>query len=226
VQRLPQRLSQRLALGLARELARIPLTVAFAGALAVAEIGYLSLSTRHADRVVAWASTNVDRLTTEPLGPLVLSVFVVGEHRLLWLLLGTLGCAIVELRFGWRRTLLVAVVAQVGGTAVSEGIVWWRVGHDRLPDRALHQVDVGVSYVVVGLLTLAVVTGRPRVLRVIAGAALAVLAPNLLTGLTALEVSPVGHLTAFLAAGIISGVLLVGESRRPRIHDPMRTRTE
>lgn len=207
-------------------LRRLPLTTGFASALAAAEICYASLSAHHAARVAGWASTNVTRLTSEPIGPLAASVFVIDDYRILWLVLGTLGCALVEARFGWRRTLLVAATAQLGGTAVSEGIVWWRVDHARLPDSALHQHDVGVSYVVVGLLSAAVLAARPIAMRLIAGLSLVAIGPNLLAGLTRLEVSPVGHLTAFVGSGIFGGVLLVRDSRRPRIHDQSSLRTK
>lgn len=205
---------------------RLPLTAGFACTVALAEIGYAALSSAQANRVTDWASTNVARLTSEPLGPLAGSVFIVENYPLIWLALGTFGCAVVEARFGWRRTLLLAVAAQLGGTAVSQGIVWWRVGHDRLPHTALHQVDVGMSYVVAGLLTAAVVAGRPLIGRLVAAICLVTIGPNLLDGLTGLEVTPVGHLTAFVIAGIFSWVMLVRSSSRPRIQDLSSTRTQ
>jgi len=205
---------------------RLPLTAGFGAVMAIAEIGYASLSTANAQRVADWASTNVTRLTSEPLGPLTASVLVVEDYQILWLALGTLGCAMVEARFGWLRTLLAAAFAQLGGTAVSEGIVWWRVGHGRLPHSALDQVDVGMSYVVAGLLTVAVLAGRPLPGRLAAAAALVTIGPNLLAGLTALDVSPVGHLSAFLIAGIFCGVLVVDQNRRERIQHPLPTRTQ
>jgi hypothetical protein len=211
---------------LLRRLRSLPFTVGFAVTLAVAEIGYPALSSRQADRVAAWASTNVARLTTEPIGPLVASVFVIEDHRLMWLVLGTLGCALVEARLGWRRTLLVALAAQLGGTAVSEGIVWWRVGHDRLSNGALHQLDVGASFVAVGLLTAALLVARPVAARVVAGLSLVAIGPNLLSGLTRLEVSPVGHLAAFVIAGIFVGVLVVRDNRQRRIQGPSLLRTK
>ena len=211
-------------LRVARGVRRLPLTVGFACALAAAEVCYAAVSTGEANRVAAWASTNVARLTTEPVGPLAASVFVVPDYRVLWLVLGTLGCAIVEAHLGWRRTLLVAATAQLAGTAVSEGVVWWRVGHGRLPNSALHQVDVGVSYVVVGLLSAAVVVGRPLAAKVLAGVSLAGIAPDLLEGLSRLDVTPVGHLTALVVAGIFQWVLLVTHTKRLRIQDWQPTR--
>jgi Rhomboid-like protein len=206
----------RTHLSMAQLLRRMPLTLTFAGIWAAAELGYLALSTQRADRLAAWASTDVARLTNEPLGPLVTSPFVVTDYRLLWLVLGTLGCGLVEVRLGRRRTLLLAAAGHLGGTALSEGIVWWRVRHGRLPDQALHQLDVGVSYVVVALLTAAALTARPLVGRAAAGLALVVIAPSLLEGLTKLDVAAVGHITAFAIAGIICGALIVGDSRRVR----------
>lgn len=223
---MPSPPAPRPALLRAQRMRVLPLALAFAGTLAAAEIGYTALSARQADRVGAWASTNVARLTSEPFGPLIASVFVVEDYRLLWLVLGALSCAVVELRLGWRRTALIAVVAQLGGTALSEGVVWWRVRHGRLPEAALHQLDVGASYVAVGLLTAAMLVARPLVLRLIAAASLAVIGPNLLSGLTRLHVSPVGHITAFGIAGIFTGVLVVRDNKQRRIRGPSLLRTQ
>jgi hypothetical protein len=147
---------------LLRRLRGLPFTVGFATTLAAAEIGYCALSSRQVDRVAAWASTNVARLRTEPIGALRASVFVVGNYRPMWLVPGALGCALVQAQLGWRRTLLVALAAQLGGTAVAIG-------------------------------------------------------PNLLSGLTRLDVSPVGHLAAFVIGGIFIGVLVVRHNKQRRI---------
>jgi hypothetical protein len=189
-----------------RQVRQVPFTVAFVVLLAAAEIGYAVLARPDATRLAAWASTNVDRLRTEPVGPMVVSAFVVEDHRVAWLLAAAAAFAVVEWRVGWWRALATAAAAHVIGTLVSEGIVWWRVDDHALPTSALYQLDVGVSYVVVGILALAVVVA-PRAGQLVAAILLVALAPSLLDGLTSLAVPAVGHLTA-TAVGLAVGGLL------------------
>lgn len=192
----------------ARWVRRRPLTLTFVAGLAVAEVVEVLLPGIRFHALQAWASTNVARLTSEPFGPLVVSVFVVDEYRVLWVVLAAMAFALVEPRLGWVRTLVIAVAAQLAGTVASEGIVWWRVQHGRLPSAALHQFDIGVSYIVVAVLTAAVVLAPRWPGRICAAVALAVIAPDLLAGLTRLQVSGVGHFVAILS-GVISGVAVV-----------------
>jgi len=191
---------------------RVPVTVVFVVALALAEIGYALLARPDALRLAAWASTNVARLRTEPVGPMLVSAFVVEEHPLAWLIVGGAAFAIVEWRLGWWRALAAALAAHVLGTLVSEGVVWWRVRDRALPASALHQLDVGVSYVVVGVLAVAAVVA-PRVAQIVAVVLLVGLSPALLDGITTLYVDAVGHLTA-VVTGVASGLLLRVNTRR------------
>jgi hypothetical protein len=202
-------LPARVAVAAAR---RVPVTAVFVALLAVAEIVYATLTQPAARRLVEWASTNVDRLRAEPVGPMIMSAFVVQEDPLPWLLVGGAAFAVVEWRLGWWRALVTALAAHVIGTLVSEGIVWWRVRHGTLPASALRQLDVGVSYVVVGLLAAVVVVG-PRIARIVAVGLLVALSPALLEGLTGLEVAAVGHLTS-VALGLASALLLRVKARR------------
>jgi hypothetical protein len=190
---------------------RVPLTVTVLVLLAAAEIGYALLARPDAERLAAWASTNVARLRTEPVGPMIVSAFVVEDNPIAWLVVATAAFAVVEWRLGWWRALATAVAAHVVGTLVSEGIVWWRVHDHELPAGALYQLDVGVSYVVVGILALAAVVA-PRAGQVVAALLLAALAPALLHGISTLAVPAVGHLTA-AAVGLTSGGLLRRNAR-------------
>lgn len=191
---------------------RVPVTVAFVVLLTAGEIGYALLAHPDSERLVAWASTNVVRLRTEPIGPMLASAFVVQEDPLAWLVIGGAAIAIVEWRLGWWRVLLAALAAHMLGTLVSEGIVAWRVHAGTLPESALHQDDVGVSYVVVGALA-AVVAVAPRLLRIAAIGLLVVLSPALLDGITSLGVPAVGHVTSAVA-GFATAALLRANVRR------------
>jgi hypothetical protein len=192
---------------------RLVLTVTFAVLLASAEVGRAVLPARTEAGLDAWASTNVARLATEPVLPILFSPFVARNHQILWLALTALGMGIVEARWGWLRTLALVVGAHVAGTLVSEGIVWWRVGHGRLPESARHQLDVGVSYIAVSMLTAAVIAGGRTPLRIVAGVALVVIAPDVTSGLSGLDVAAVGHVTAFVLTGIVTTCWVVTTSK-------------
>jgi hypothetical protein len=184
-------------------LRRLPLSCALFVSLGAAELVYSRLPAGSKDSVSAWASTNVHRLSHEPLGPLVVSGFVVEQHRLLWLALAGAASVAVELRLGWLRSLLVLVSAHVVGTLLSEGILWLRVQRGDLPLSALRIDDVGPSYLVVGLLGAAVVLGPGRV-RCAAVLVLGVLSPGLLEGVTSLDVTALGHIIAVATGSAVA----------------------
>lgn len=192
---------------------RVPVTAAFVVLLTAGEIAYSLLARPDAQRLVAWASTNVTRLRSEPLGPMLASAVVVQEDPLAWLVIGGAAIAIVEWRLGWWRVLVAALAAHVLGTLVSEGIVAWRVHAGSLPTSALHQDDVGVSYVVVGALA-AVVAVAPRLVQLAALGLLLVLAPALLDGITSLGVAAVGHLTSAVVGFAAAGLLRANARRK------------
>ena len=188
-------------------LRRHPLTLAFAVLLTAAEVGY-EVAPEHVRATVSrWSSTNVANLTHEPFGALITSAFVVEEHRAMWLVLAIASCAALESRTGWRRTLIVLGASHVVGTLVSEGIVWWRVDHGALPVSARHLDDVGVSYVVVGSLGAVLVACAVRS-QILAAVVLAALAAPLLKGITELDVTAVGHLSAAVT-GAAGGLWVV-----------------
>ena len=200
---------------LSRLWSRYRLTISFTALLLAAEAGRAVLAPGSAVRLDAWASTNVARLRTEPILPVFVSPFVARDHQIVWLALVALGMGMVEARWGWARTLALAIAAHVGGTVVSEGTVWWRVEHGRLPESARHQLDVGVSYIAVSMLTAAVIVGTSTTLRIVAGIALVVIAPDITSGLTGLEVAAVGHVTACVLTGIVTTCSVVRTKRMP-----------
>jgi len=198
---------------------RLPLTVALTSVLAAAEVAYELLPDPARRGVLAWASTNVHRLGSEPIGPVLVSAFVVPEHPLTWLALVGLAGGAVEHRLGARRTLVVLTASHVGATLLSEGLLWWRVDRGDLDAAALRAQDVGASYLAVGLLAAATACGS-RVTRLLAGGVLALLAIPLLRGLTGGDVAAVGHLCAAgLGAG--SAICLADRPvRSPRTESP------
>ena len=114
---------------------------------------------------------------------------------------------------------MVCVAGHVIGTLVSEGIVAWRVSSGALPDSYRHLVDVGPSYVVVSALVVAILCG-PWVWRFLAAADLLALifVGQIFGGLTSLDVSAVGHLTAIVTAVIVTaGRGRAGRAGRARL---------
>jgi membrane associated rhomboid family serine protease len=109
------------------------------------------------------------------------------------------------------------VAGHLVGTGVSEGIVAARVAAGQLPAADRHITDVGPSYVVVSAIVIAVICGTwlARSLALLDFAIL-VFGGHIFAGLSHLEVSAVGHLTAmFTAAAMIAIVARRKPSRQP-----------
>lgn len=102
------------------------------------------------------------------------------------------------------------------GTLVSEGIVEYRVSRGMLPPLDRYLIDVGPSYVVVSAVMVALLYGT-WLARAAAAANLAVLIAlgHIFAGLSRLNYTAVGHLTAMLV-GIAGGSLLAWQRRRRR----------
>ena len=158
-----------------------------------------------------WASTNVSNLQHRPVSVLVLSAFLPDGHATVWVVLSVVGLGCTERVLGSLRTAALVAGGHLVGTAVSEGILGYRVQVGQLSAQYRHIIDVGPSFVVVTGLAAALVLGGlwPRI---IAGGCLLALAPSLLDGLTNLDVAAVGHLCA-AATGVVGGGLL-GRRRR------------
>jgi hypothetical protein len=150
----------------------------------------------------AWldgASTNLANLAVRPALVLPASAVLTTGSVAGWVLLAVVGLGTCGYAFGARRTLLLVAAAHIGGTAVSEGVVAWRIAHGLLPASAVHLRDVGPSYVVAAAVAAGLAYG-PRLGRLACGAALVVLLPGLFGGLSRLEVAPVGHVCAIAVA--------------------------
>jgi hypothetical protein len=180
----------------------------------IAESVFAALSVHQRTAVVAWASTNVANLHHDPIGTLVVSAFIPTSLTVLWPAAIALAVFGANRVLGNWRTALLCAAGQVLGTAVSEGIVDYRITHHVLPASDAHIVDVGPSYVVVSLLGVAALYGSvaARIAAAIDLAAL-VFVSRIFSGLTRLDVAAVGHATA-LAVSVTAGTLLVRHRRR------------
>ena len=173
-----------------------------------AELCLAALSRHDQVALGYWLSTNVDNLGHDPELTLVVSAFFPPESLLAWPVLVAMALFGANHVLGNWRTLAVCGTAQLAGTLVSEGIVAYRVHIGALPDAQRHLLDIGPSYVVVAAIAVAVLYG-PWLARALALADLAILvfAGHIFAGLSHLQVSAVGHLTALLTGAALGGVL-------------------
>jgi Rhomboid-like protein len=180
----------------------------YLGLVVVAELCLAALSRHDQLALGYWLSTNVDNLEHDPVLTLAASAFFPPESLLAWPVLVAMALFGANHVLGNWRTVAVCGLAQLAGTLVSEGIVAYRVHSGALPDADRHLLDIGPSYVVVAAIAVAVLYG-PWLARALALADLAVLvfAGHIFAGLSQLQVSAVGHLTALLTGALLGGVL-------------------
>jgi hypothetical protein len=173
----------------------------YLGCYLAAELIWVLLTPRAQATLTAWASTNVANLEHEPIGPLVVSAFVGPDYLLVWPVLIALAVFGANRALGNARTTLVCVAGHVIGSLVSEGIVAYRVDAGQLPVTDRYLTDVGPSYVVVSAIVVAAVCGT-WLARAAAALDFAVLVigGHIFGGLSHLDVSAVGHLTALVTA--------------------------
>jgi hypothetical protein len=161
-----------------------------------------------------WASTNVHNLSHDPLGSLVVSAFVTQESAWAWPVLIALAMFGANSVLGNWRTAVVCAAGHVIGTLVSEAIVGYRVDRGLLPATDRYIVDVGPSYVVLSAIMVALLYGS-WLARAAAALdfALLVFVGDIFGGLSHLDVSAVGHVTASVV-GAVGGGLLLWQRRR------------
>jgi hypothetical protein len=195
-------------------LSRYAFACAYLACYLVAEVAYVLLDPHAQAALTAWASTNVANLEHEPVGPLALSAFVGPGYFLVWPVLIALAVFPANQALGNTRTALICVAGHVIGTAVSEGIIAYRMGAGQLPAADRYLTDVGPSYVVVSAIVIAIMCGTwlGRAAATL-DFALLVFGGHIFSGLSHLDVSAAGHVTAIVTAAV--GVTLIVLRRRP-----------
>ena len=103
------------------------------------------------------------------------------------------------------------------GSLVSEGIVAYRVDAGQLAVANRYLTDVGPSYVVVSAIVIALACGT-WLARALAAVDLVILVfpGHIFGGLSQLDVSAVGHLTAMLTAAATTALILTRRNRQGR----------
>jgi membrane associated rhomboid family serine protease len=195
-------------------LARYAFSWLYLAAVCAAEVAYAFLSQKDRTAVLRWASTSVHNLRHDPAAALIASAFFTSSHLLAWPALVALAVFGANHALGNWRTALTCAAAQVVGTLVSEGIVAYRVSHGSVPPADRYLIDVGMSYVVVSAIAVAVLHGG----WLARGAAavdllLLIFVGQIFAGLGQLQVAAVGHLTAMLT-GAVLGSFLIWQRRR------------
>ncbi len=187
---------------------------AYLSCFVAVEVGYVQLTPAAQARLVSWASTSVANLEHEPVLPLLLSALVTPGYLGLWPVLIALAVFGANRALGNARTALVCLAGQVVGSLVSEGIVAYRVDAGQLAVANRQLTDVGPSYVVVSAIVIVLACGTWPA-RALAAVDLAVLVfpGHIFGGLSQLDVSAVGHLTAMLTAAAATALILARRRR-------------
>ena len=194
---------------------RYGFAVAYLGCFVAVELAYTLLDPDAQARLIAWASTNVANLEHEPAGSLLVSAFVTPGYFGAWPVLIALALFGANRALGNVRTALVCLAGHVVGSLVSEGVVAYRVDAGQLSAANRYLSDVGPSYVVLSAIVIALACGT-WLARMLAAVDLVLLVfpGQIFAGLSQLDVSAVGHLTAMLTAAAATALIIVRGRRR------------
>jgi hypothetical protein len=193
---------------------RYAFTWLYLAAVCAAEIAYVLLPPSDRAALLRWASTDVHNLQHDPVGSLIASAFFTEGYLLAWPALIALALFGANHALGNWRTAVTCAAGHLAGTLVSEVIVAYRVSHGGLPPANRYLVDVGMSYVVVSAIAVSLLYGG-WLARAAAALDLVLLIfiGHIFAGLSRLQVSAVGHVTALLT-GALLGTFLVRQRRR------------
>ncbi|MEV7087715.1 rhomboid-like protein [Streptomyces sp. NPDC093085] len=131
---------------------RAPGTYLWLAALFVTTVALHRMSPAFEEHFLRQRSTNIHELSTDPLRVLVSSAFWIdGGTWLPYAVLYTVFHAPAERWLGTPRWLGVVVLAHVGATLISEGVLAWAVRTGHAPQAAVDTLDIGVSYALAGV---------------------------------------------------------------------------
>lgn len=204
-------------------LSRYLVAFVYLAGFAIVDLVYLNLSGHDQAALLSWASTDVTNLRHDPVGSLVISAFL--SPGALWDLLLLIALAMfgANRAIGNWRLAVVCTAGQVVGTLVSEGIEYYRITHGSLPVSDALLLDVGPSYVVVAAVVVALIFGSWAARAAAAlNLVLLVILAQIFSGLSSLQVAPVGHATSMAVAALLAVPLRLGY-RRARARSRQRT---
>jgi hypothetical protein len=187
-----------------------------AGLVTVSMVYAYGLSPSQQRSFVAWASTNLDHLPSDPVGTLVVSAFISEGFVIAWLVLGSLALFPLTRRFGNLRAVLLVGGAHVIGSVLSQGLTAWLLSIGAVPESVRGEADVGPSYIIAAALVAVILYGPDRRSRALAFVGWIALSPTLFEGLTSLQVAGVGHLVAMVTGAVIGAVFVARDTARSR----------
>ncbi|MFD5751259.1 rhomboid-like protein [Streptomyces sp. NPDC127033] len=130
-----------------------PGTYLWLAALFVTTVALHQMSPDFEEDFLRQRSTNIHELSTDPLRVLIASAFWIdGGTWLPYAVLYTVFHAPAERWLGTLRWLTVVVLAHVGASLISEGVLGWAVRHGNAAPSAVNTLDVGVSYALAGVI--------------------------------------------------------------------------
>ncbi|MFH5208177.1 rhomboid-like protein [Antrihabitans sp. NCIMB 15449] len=169
------------------------------------------LSPHVLDRVLGNRSTNLHHLSEDPVRVLISSAFWLdGGSWIEYFLLYNIFHVPAERWLGTVRWFGVVVIAHVGATYISEGVLYWAIENGHAPADRVNTLDIGVSYALAGIA--AVLTYRipaPWRYLYLAGVLVVVISP--LIG--HINFTEVGHFSAALL-GLACYPLVRSKTRR------------
>ncbi|MFJ9695937.1 rhomboid-like protein [Kitasatospora sp. NPDC101183] len=170
-----------------------------------------------ADRILERRSTNLHHLQVSPVRVLVTSaLWIAGGGWPTYFVLYNLFHVPVERWLGSLRWISVAMIAHVGATYLSEGVLGWAIHRGLAPAKAVYTLDYGVSYALAGVVgVMAYLIVKPWRYLYVAG----VLAVYVLGVHQHRDYTSIGHLSAALI-GLACYPITRG---RPGAFDPVAT---
>ncbi|MEV5646663.1 rhomboid-like protein [Nocardia sp. NPDC052254] len=134
-----------------------PGTYIWLAILLVSTVVVRHLSPQDAQILLGNRSTNLHHLREDPFRVLVTSAFwLAGGGWLGYAVTYSIFHAQAERWLGTLRWLIVLVIAHVGATYISEGVLYWAIRHGYAPPSAVNTLDYGVSYALAGVVAVLV----------------------------------------------------------------------
>ncbi|PPJ30770.1 hypothetical protein C5E45_08510 [Nocardia nova] len=136
---------------------RAPGTYIWLAILLVSTLVVGHLSADQAEILLGNRSTNLHHLREDPVHVLISSAFwLAGGGWFGYAVSYTIFHAQAERWLGTLRWLAVVVIAHVGATDLSEGVLYWAIRHGYAPESAVNTLDYGVSYALAGVIAVLV----------------------------------------------------------------------
>ena len=142
----------RAARGCRAYVRRAPGTFGWLAILFATTVVIRHVSPETAEQILEKRSTNLHYLAESPVRVLLSSaMWIAGGGWLFYFALYNLFHVPAERWLGTRRWLAVLLVAHVGATYLSQGVLHWAIEHGYAPQSARFTLDYGVSYALAGV---------------------------------------------------------------------------